>query len=96
MFSEPRQRGLDEPHTLDLIMSSENCLSEIEYMSPLAMSDHSVLMFRYEWNYTRYAADKKFQLDKGDYINFRKYLDINWDEAMKVSSSSIDDTGGIL
>jgi len=48
--SEPtRQRGLDVPHTLDLILSSDNCLSEIEHLSPLGMSDHSVLMFRYEW-----------------------------------------------
>ena len=48
--SEPtRQRGLDVPHTPDLIISSDSCLSEIEHLSPLGMSDHSVLMFRYEW-----------------------------------------------
>ena len=89
--SEPtRQRGSDEPHTLDFIISSDNCLAELDYLSPLGMSDHSVLMFRYEWNYERYISDNKFQLDKGDYDNFRKYLDINWEDAMKMCSS-VDD-----
>jgi len=59
--SEPtRQRGLDVPHTPDLIISSDSCLSEIEHLSPLGMSDHSVLMFRYEWNYERYISENKF------------------------------------
>jgi len=51
-----RQRGLDVPHTLDLIILSDISLSEIEHLSPLGISDHSVLMFRYEWNYERYIS----------------------------------------
>jgi len=35
-------------------------------------------------------SENKFQLDKGDYNNFRKYLDINWDDAMK-TYNSVDD-----
>jgi len=35
--------------------------------------------------------DNKFQLDERDYVMFRKHLDINWDDAMKLSSSSLDD-----
>ena len=89
--SEPtRQRGLDVPHILDLVISSDNCLTEIEHLSPLGMSDHSVLMFKYEWSYERYISENKFQLDRGDYDNFRKYLDINWDEAMKLCRT-VDD-----
>ena len=45
-----RQRGSNTPHTLDLILTTDNCLSEIEYLSPLGMSDHSVLKFDYKFN----------------------------------------------
>jgi len=38
-----RQRGSDTPHMLDLIITSDNFLSDIEYLSPFGMSDHSVL-----------------------------------------------------
>jgi len=41
--AEPtRQRGTDKPHTLDLIISSDNFVSDVEYLSPLGMSDHSL------------------------------------------------------
>jgi len=30
-----RQRGSDTPHTIDLILTTDNCLSEIEYLSTL-------------------------------------------------------------
>ena len=45
-----RLRGFDTPHSLDLILTTDNCLSEIEYLSPLGMSDHSVLKFDYKFN----------------------------------------------
>jgi len=56
------------------------------------MSIFSVFMFRYKWNYERYISENKFQLEKGDHDNFRKYLDINWDDAMKMCNS-VDDVG---
>jgi len=34
-----RQRGTDTPHTIDLILTTDNCLSEIEYLSTLGMSE---------------------------------------------------------
>jgi len=37
--------------------------------SPLGMSDHSVLMFSYEWNHKRHVAENKFQLD-GTVVSF--------------------------
>ena len=55
--AEPtRQRGSDKPHTLDLIISSDNFVSEVEYLSPLGMSDHSVLKFS-----VQLCTDKKKQ-----------------------------------
>ena len=73
-----RQRGSDTLHTLDLILTTDNCLSEIEYPSPLGMSDHSVLKFDYKFNVKKFKTDDKFQLDKGCYNQLIDYLDINW------------------
>ena len=39
------QRGSDNPHILDLVISTDNFVCDIEYLSPLGMSDHSVLKF---------------------------------------------------
>ena len=40
-----RQRGSDTPHTLDLVITSDNLVSDIDHLSPLGMSDHCVLKF---------------------------------------------------
>ena len=58
-----RQRGSDMPHTLDLIITSDNFLTDIEYLSPLGMSDHSVLKFSLQMFVDRVSADDKFRWD---------------------------------
>ena len=40
-----RQRGDDEPHVLDLVITSDDIVSTLEYQSPLGKSDHSVISF---------------------------------------------------
>jgi len=45
-------------------------VSDIEYLSPLGMSDHSVLKFNLEFSFDRVFTDNKFKCDKGDYNNF--------------------------
>jgi len=40
-----RHRGSDTPHTLDLIITSDDFISEIKPLSPLGMSGHCVLKF---------------------------------------------------
>lgn len=43
-----RQRGTDEPHILDLIISKEDSnIDEVKHLSPLGKGDHSVLTFGY-------------------------------------------------
>ena len=42
-ISEPtRQRGADTPHILDLVITSEDCINNLEHLSPLGLSDHCV------------------------------------------------------
>ena len=86
-----RQRGLDTPHTLDLIISTDDCLSEIEHLSPLGLSDNSVLKFSYQFYKDNVKTEDKFKLDKGDYVKLRTFLDINWDEVLDVSNNTIDE-----
>ena len=43
-----RQRGRDEPHILDLIITKEECnIDEVKHNSQLGKGDHSVLTFGY-------------------------------------------------
>ena len=63
-----------------LIGHSANFLTDVEYLSPLGMSDHSVLKFSLQMFVDRVSADDKFRWDKGDYGNLCKLLDINWED----------------
>ena len=42
-----RCRGLDTPHVLNLVLSNDLNIRDIEYQSPLGKSDHSVIVFKY-------------------------------------------------
>jgi len=45
-ISKPkRQRGADTPHILDLVITSEDCINNLEYVSPLGLSDHCVIVY---------------------------------------------------
>jgi len=54
-----RQRGSDMLHTLDLIITSDKFLTDVEYLSPLGMSDHSVLKFSLQMFVDRVSAADK-------------------------------------
>ena len=86
-----RQRGSDMPHTLDLIITSDNFLTDVEHLSPLGMSDHSVLKFSLQMFVDRVSADDKFRWDKGDYSKLCELLDINWDDILDVSNATVDE-----
>jgi len=46
--TEPtRFRASHEPHVLDLILTDENFISNLEYLSPVGKSDHIVLRVRH-------------------------------------------------
>jgi len=69
-----RQRGQDTPHTLDLILSSDSFVSDIEYNSPLGMSDHAVLTFSCCVEVKKCIRSSKFSFDRGNYSSLREYL----------------------
>ena len=42
-----RWRGTDTPHTLDLVITNDDNVTNMEYHSPLGKSDHCVVNFKY-------------------------------------------------
>ena len=53
-----RQRGIGTPHILDLVITSEDFVSEITHLSPLGMSDHCILKFTCQHSAELYTIQK--------------------------------------
>ena len=84
-----RQRGEDEPHILDLIITSENFVSEIQYDSPIGCSDHAVISFNCDvWTVNAKKANN-YRFDKGGYEKLREHLTTDW-ELENSESMSVD------
>jgi len=80
-----RQRAGDAPHTLDLVITFEKFISDIQHLNPLGMSDHCVLKSTCQLrntSLTRYTSNNKnklkLKLDRGDYNGYGEFLDIDW------------------
>jgi len=73
-----RARGSDNPHTLDLVITNDYSVSNIDYMAPLGNSDHMLLDIYYNISGTSQEQVNKFNYSKGEYSNLRKVLNIDW------------------
>ena len=75
-----RWRGDNEPHILDLILTHEDNISDIEYQSPLGKSDHSIIKFKYHcYAILRESEQIRLCYDKADYDEMRNEAGkINW------------------
>ena len=87
-----RQRSQDRPSLLDLILvSEEELVEDIQYESPLGLSDHSMLTFNISG--IREAKDqkiRKFFLQKADYNQIREALDCDWYEVLNHKGNGVD------
>jgi len=60
-----RARGLDEPHTLDLVITDDSAaLDNIELLNPLGNSDHAVLKIKCNVQASTDTAEDKFIFNK--------------------------------
>jgi len=75
--SAKRQWSTDTPHILDLVITSDNFVLEIEHLSPLGMSDDCVLKFGCYLYAEHCQIQQKFRLDKGDYDNLCDFLNLD-------------------
>lgn len=87
-----RARGTNNPHILDLVISSDDFIDEVFNLSPLGKSDHSVLHIQCQLTVVRSnQSATKFNFSKGNYIAFRKHMDRDWAEDFKRFSGNIND-----
>ena len=85
-----RQRGNDIPHILDLIITNDKFISDIDYLSPLGKSDHNVLVFNCLLNTQSEYKPFKLKYDKGEYNRFCKFLHRDWNIELRPEANDID------
>ena len=79
--TEPtRQRGTDNPSTLDLIFTNEeNMIENLVYEAPLGKSDHAVLHFTFICQLPSAPPSIKVQYEKGNYTKLNEVLSrVDW------------------
>ena len=57
-------------------------IPDIDYGSPLGVSDHGVLNFTCQLHIDYVRKTNKFRWDKGNYNMLNEFLDINWDDTL--------------
>ena len=75
-----RARGSAEPHILDLVISNDDFIGDINYLSPLGKSDHSVLNFVCKLKPSHVCTEKKLNYNKGDYDGLRRFMNRDWEQ----------------
>ena len=53
------------------------------------MSDHCILKFACQQHFAQYENPDKLRLDNGDYKQLREFLNVNWDDFLKVQDTSV-------
>ena len=86
-----RARGSNEPSLLDLVISNDDFIDNIEYLSPLGKSDHSVLSISCKIQQQMEDYGIKLNYNKGNYEGLREFLTCDWKSELNVKDSSIDD-----
>ena len=89
-----RVRGTDTPNILDLVLTTDDNVSDLEYESPLGKSDHRVLFF----NFNCYAILKSVQkekvlYDKADWVNLKKeVLETDWKSDLDIDEGTVNES----
>jgi len=65
-------------------------VTDVNIEPPLGKSDHSVINFKFNGYLANSNCDKtRYKYDKADYVNMKKYLDIDWD--MLLTDLNVED-----
>jgi hypothetical protein len=87
-----RARGSQTPSLLDLIISNDEFIDNIDNLSPLGKSDHSVLCFNCSLTHPVIVSKvPKFNYQKGNYDDLKVYVAEN----IKLADNS-DDVCGVI
>ena len=93
MKEATRQRGSNEPSTLDLLFTNdENMVTNLEYLAPLGRSDHTILKFTLTCYAEEEAPKIRVSYDRGDYTKFNeKMINIDWDEKFSACPDDVSE-----
>ena len=85
-------RGTDTPHILNLIITNDENISDLEYQSPIGKSDHCVLSFKFNcYAILKDRQNEKFLYDKADWDALKVEIEnLNWEEELNSSSGDIN------
>jgi len=86
-----RIRGLDEPHVLDLVITNDSFIENIEMEAPLGNSDHAVIHVDCNLHVTNSSKTCKFNFNKADFNSLRNSLQLNWDDLLLPHENNIED-----
>ena len=91
-----RGRIGETSNILDLVITADpERIDEVQYLSPLGKSDHSVLLFDYTINFTRDENHKiSYQYNRGNYQSINEDLNLNWEE--KLEDKPVEDQWNII
>jgi len=83
IYSPTRARGSAIPHLLDLIITDESFIENIDFDAPLGKSDHSTIRVSYKVNPITKISNGKPGFSKGNYDGMRNHLkSIRWRDLM--------------
>lgn len=85
-----RARGGDTPHILDLVISNDYFVENIDYCAPLGKSDHASLVIGCIWQSRFIDNITRHNFNKGDYEAFRDYVNIDWVNVFKEYTNNVD------
>ena len=91
-----RYRGKDNPHILDLVITNDDFVHNIDFLSPLGKSDHAVLDIVLTNKADIVFDNNKLSLEKGDYDGFRKYVDVDWSKILENCNEDVEEMWNIF
>ena len=94
--SPTRARGTDIPHVLDLVVTNRDFVDDIDYMSPLGKSDHSVLSIKCNFHIEEQSINHKLDFEKGNYNAFKDFLNIDWEILLHTYKQMLKVCGAFL
>ena len=74
---------MDSPHILDLVITNKESVENIDYLAPMGKSDYSVLLIYASSHANNTDPIPKLNLNKGNYSELQKFLDITWDSLLQ-------------
>ena len=91
-----RVRGTDEPHILDLVITNDSIIENLEMEAPLGNSDHNIITVDCRMSAINYNETPKFNFSKGDFCGLRDSLKLNWNDILLPHQNNIEEMWNIF